>query len=38
MPIFEFKCSVCESKFEILTKSKDDHKILCSECDSLKVK
>jgi len=38
MPIFEFKCSDYESKFEILTKSKDEIKVSCPECNSLKVK
>jgi len=38
MPIFEYKCSECDSKFEILTKSNDDSKIICPECDSSKVK
>ena len=38
MWIFEYKCSDCESKFEILTKSSDYNKVLCPECDSLKVK
>jgi len=38
MPIFEYKCSACESKFEILTKSNDEHKVSCPECDSSKVK
>ncbi len=38
MPIFEYKCSECESKFEILTKSSNDNKISCPECDSSKVK
>ncbi len=38
MPIFEYKCSECESKFEILTKSNDDHKASCPECNSSKVK
>jgi putative FmdB family regulatory protein len=38
MPIFEYKCSECESKFEILTKSNDDHKVSCPECDSSKTK
>ena len=38
MPIFEFKCSDCKSKFEILTKSKNDSKVSCPECNSSKVK
>ena len=38
MPIFEYKCSKCESKFEILTKSSNDNRISCPECDSSKVK
>jgi len=38
MPIFEYKCSKCESKFEIFTKSSDNHEVSCPECDSSKVK
>ena len=38
MPIFEYKCSNCESKFEILTKSNDDIKVSCPECNSSKAK
>jgi len=38
MPIFEYKCSDCESKFEILTKSNNDIKVSCLECNSSKVK
>jgi putative FmdB family regulatory protein len=38
MPIFEYKCSECESKFEILTKNNDDYKVSCPECNSSKVK
>jgi len=38
MPIFEYKCSDCESKFEILTKSNDEIKVSCLECNSSKVK
>ena len=37
MPIFEYKCSECESKFEILTKSNDDHKASCPDCNSSKA-
>ena len=37
MPIFEYKCSECDSKFEILTKSNDDHKASCLDCNSSKV-
>ena len=37
MPIFEYKCSECDSKFEILTKSNDDHKASCPDCNSSKV-
>jgi len=38
MPMFEYKCSECESKFEILTKNNDDNKVSCPECNSSKVK
>ena len=38
MPMFEYKCSECESKFEILTKNNDDNKVSCPECNASKVK
>lgn len=38
MPLFEYKCSECESQFEILTKSSNDNDISCPECNSTKVK
>ncbi|MGB5849920.1 MAG: zinc ribbon domain-containing protein [Ignavibacteriaceae bacterium] len=38
MPIFEYKCSECESKFEILTKNNNDHKVSCPDCNSSKIK
>jgi putative FmdB family regulatory protein len=39
MPIFEYKCSDCETKFEVLHKSsanKDD--VSCPKCNSTKNK
>jgi putative FmdB family regulatory protein len=39
MPLFEYKCSDCESKFEILHKSSNNpEKVECPECHSPKVK
>jgi len=39
MPLFEYKCSDCECKFEILHKSsKNPGKVECPECHSPKVK
>jgi len=38
MPIYEYRCSDCTSKFEILTKSSDDNKVSCTECNSSKAK
>lgn len=38
MPIFEYTCSECESKFEILTRSSDDNNVSCPECNSSQVK
>ncbi len=38
MPVFEYKCSDCESKFEILTKSNNEINVSCPECDSSKAK
>ena len=37
MPIFEYKCSKCSSKFELLVKNNDEE-ILCPECSSSQVK
>ena len=35
MPIFEYKCSNCESKFEVLHKSSlNQEEVVCPECKS----
>ena len=35
MPIFEYKCNNCETKFEILHKTQNDqNKITCPQCNS----
>jgi putative FmdB family regulatory protein len=39
MPLFEYKCSDCRSKFEILHKSANNiENVECPECHSVKVK
>jgi putative FmdB family regulatory protein len=39
MPIFEYKCSVCNNKFEYLYKSSTvQEEILCPVCNSKKIK
>lgn len=39
MPIFEYKCNECNSKFEVLHRSaNNDYKAECPECKSMKVK
>jgi putative FmdB family regulatory protein len=39
MPLFEYRCSDCDSKFEILHKSQNnDYKVECPECKSAEVK
>lgn len=39
MPIFEYKCSNCNKKFEVLHKSVyNSEKIECPECQSINVK
>lgn len=39
MPIYEFRCSECNSLFEkILMGSADREKIVCDKCGSSKVK
>ncbi len=38
MPIYEYKCSDCNSIFEVLTtSSKDAEKVQCNKCKSEKV-
>ncbi len=39
MPIYEFRCTKCNSQFEkILTGSADRDKVVCDKCGSDKVK
>jgi len=39
MPIFEYQCEECKSKFEILHKSTSSkEEVLCPECHSKKSK
>jgi putative FmdB family regulatory protein len=38
MPIFEYRCSECNSKFELLTKTKSEEKVSCPECHSSETK
>ena len=38
MPVFEYKCSSCNSKFEVLHKSiVKQEEVSCPECDSQKI-
>jgi putative FmdB family regulatory protein len=38
MPVFEYKCSSCNSKFEVLHKSVvNQEEVSCPECDSQKI-
>ncbi|OQX92328.1 MAG: hypothetical protein B6D58_03505 [candidate division Zixibacteria bacterium 4484_95] len=32
MPIFEYKCNKCGSKFELLRSASDDSGIICPNC------
>lgn len=34
MPIYEFKCTKCETFFEVIVMGSDDNKIGCPECKS----
>ncbi len=34
MPIYEFKCTKCESFFEVIVMGSDDKNIGCPECKS----
>lgn len=38
MPIFEYRCSECNSKFELLTTNKNSEHVTCPECKSSKTK
>lgn len=36
MPIYEFKCSKCESFFEVIVRNSDDQEtVTCPECSSV---
>ena len=38
MPVFEYKCSSCNTKFEILHKSStNQEEVSCPECNSKKI-
>ena len=34
MPIFEYRCSDCDSTFELLKKNNNDNHVTCPECNS----
>jgi len=38
MPIYEYKCKVCDCCFEKLVFAGDDKRLDCPECGSRKVK
>jgi putative FmdB family regulatory protein len=39
MPVFEYKCSSCNSKFEVLHKSSVKHEdVICPDCNSKEIK
>ena len=39
MPIFEYKCSECNTKFEVLHKSiAKQHDVSCPKCNSINYK
>ena len=38
MPVFEYKCSSCNTKFEVLHKSTiNQDNVICPECNSKKI-
>ena len=38
MPVFEYKCSSCSAKFEVLHRSGVNHaEVSCPDCDSKKI-
>jgi putative FmdB family regulatory protein len=38
MPVFEYKCSSCNTKFEVLHKSSvNQEEVSCPECESHKI-
>lgn len=38
MPIYEYRCDMCQNIFEVLTSASAAEKVLCSKCGSDKVK
>jgi len=39
MPIYEYKCSECNTKFDVMHKSTSIHEdVHCPACDSTKIK
>jgi putative FmdB family regulatory protein len=36
MPLYEFECTECQERFEILVRN-DDQQIRCAHCDSDKL-
>ena len=34
MPIFEYRCSDCNSTFELLKSNNNDSRVTCPECNS----
>jgi putative FmdB family regulatory protein len=38
MPIFDFECSDCGNKFDLLIANKDKNKVQCPTCESRNVK
>ena len=37
MPIFEYRCSDCETRFEELVLSRNSEPVVCSDCGSASV-
>lgn len=37
MPIFEYKCNMCQKEFEILTVSSKQEEVVCTNCGSTEV-
>ncbi len=37
MPIYEYRCKECSTKFEKLIRSAADHQVLCPQCGSQAV-
>lgn len=39
MPVYEYKCSECNTKFEILHKSStQSNEVICPSCNSVQIK